>query len=292
MIDPYATLGLPSGASLDEVKRAYRALAKRYHPDSAGEAAMTRFLAIQAAYEALTDPRPSTPKEPGGSAAPAPRPSNADSARARATREAYRTRRTGSPGATGAAAGGPGGDGRLDGRRRIDRRTTPSSFERSAVATRRRRHGQRDGRGGRFEDAASRPRGRRASARPATTMPSIGSPNGAAGRGTARRRARTGPSTRRNTPIRASTGPSTSLERGDAWNGPRNARVRAVTRRRPSAPGPTTRRLSHEPAGHRMPQRHRHHRRRDRCSRRSLTPAPAAPASPRAAWPRSASRPR
>ena len=50
---PYRTLGLPRGASLDEVKRAYRRLAKANHPDAAGEAALPRFLAIQAAYEQL-----------------------------------------------------------------------------------------------------------------------------------------------------------------------------------------------------------------------------------------------
>ena len=52
-LDPYRTLGLPPGASLDEIRRAYRRLAKANHPDSAGEAALPRFLAIQAAYEML-----------------------------------------------------------------------------------------------------------------------------------------------------------------------------------------------------------------------------------------------
>ena len=51
--DPYRTLGLSRGASLAEIKRAYRRLAKAYHPDAAGEAALPRFLAIQAAYEQL-----------------------------------------------------------------------------------------------------------------------------------------------------------------------------------------------------------------------------------------------
>src|SRR5690349_19825807 len=54
--DPFRILGLPSGATDAEIKRAYRALAKRYHPDSAGEAALPRFLAIQAAYDMLTTP--------------------------------------------------------------------------------------------------------------------------------------------------------------------------------------------------------------------------------------------
>ena len=60
--DPYRTLGLTRGASIDEVKRAYRRLAKANHPDAAGPGALPRFLAIQAAYEKLA----------GGSAAPIP----------------------------------------------------------------------------------------------------------------------------------------------------------------------------------------------------------------------------
>jgi hypothetical protein len=52
-LDPWRTLGLPPGSSLDEIRRAYRRLAKANHPDAAGEAALPRFLAIQSAYEAL-----------------------------------------------------------------------------------------------------------------------------------------------------------------------------------------------------------------------------------------------
>ena len=54
-LDPWRTLELPRDATLDDVKAAYRRLAKRFHPDSAGEAALGRFLAVQAAYEALTE---------------------------------------------------------------------------------------------------------------------------------------------------------------------------------------------------------------------------------------------
>ncbi|HEX2626398.1 MAG TPA: J domain-containing protein, partial [Candidatus Limnocylindrales bacterium] len=53
ILDPYRTLGLEAGASSAEVKRAYRRLAKTFHPDSAGEQAVPRFLAIQAAYDQI-----------------------------------------------------------------------------------------------------------------------------------------------------------------------------------------------------------------------------------------------
>jgi len=55
-IDPYRTLGLQPGASTVEIKQAYRRLAKENHPDTAGDAAMPRFLAIRAAYDALIGP--------------------------------------------------------------------------------------------------------------------------------------------------------------------------------------------------------------------------------------------
>ena len=54
-VDPYRVLGLTPGASLNEIRSAYRRLAKQYHPDAAGERALPRFLAIQAAYERLVD---------------------------------------------------------------------------------------------------------------------------------------------------------------------------------------------------------------------------------------------
>jgi hypothetical protein len=86
--DPYRTLGLTRGASLDEVKRAYRRLAKANHPDAAGAAALPRFLAIHAAYEQLLGGSASTKAGPA-SAAARRRPSAADAERADATRRAY-----------------------------------------------------------------------------------------------------------------------------------------------------------------------------------------------------------
>lgn len=106
--DPYRTLGLARGASREEVKRAYRALAKVHHPDAAGEKALPRFLAIQAAYEQLIDG--SIPARGRGSAA-ARKPWEADDNRSDATRRAYGARPRGprpSPGA-GPAGAGPAG---------------------------------------------------------------------------------------------------------------------------------------------------------------------------------------
>lgn len=53
--DDLAILGLGAGATRDAIKAAYRALAKKWHPDLAGNTpeARRRFLQIQRAYEAL-----------------------------------------------------------------------------------------------------------------------------------------------------------------------------------------------------------------------------------------------
>jgi Ca-activated chloride channel family protein len=55
--DYYAILGIPSGADEQIIKRAYRQLARRYHPDvSTEEQAPEHFREIQEAYELLLDP--------------------------------------------------------------------------------------------------------------------------------------------------------------------------------------------------------------------------------------------
>lgn len=56
--DYYATLGVPKDATQDAVKRAYRQLARKYHPDVSQETdAEVRFKEVAEAYEVLKDPQ-------------------------------------------------------------------------------------------------------------------------------------------------------------------------------------------------------------------------------------------
>ncbi len=140
--DPYRILGIRAGASLIEIRSAYRRLAKQYHPDAAGERALPRFLAIQAAYERLVDGegrlrgagqgsvgRTAGAGGRGGSAPRDREPWRADPDRARASRDAWRARRStardsaaagegaGASGVSGAPGPGPGSGPGSTGRR-------------------------------------------------------------------------------------------------------------------------------------------------------------------------------
>ena len=54
--DYYKTLGLERGAGDDDIKKAYRKLARRYHPDVSKEAnAKEKFQEVAEAYETLKD---------------------------------------------------------------------------------------------------------------------------------------------------------------------------------------------------------------------------------------------
>ena len=55
--DPYATLGVDRDADADTLKKAYRRLARQYHPDvNSDPGAQEKFKEVSAAYEILSDP--------------------------------------------------------------------------------------------------------------------------------------------------------------------------------------------------------------------------------------------
>ena len=52
----YVVLGIPTDASADMIRSAYRALAKANHPDRVGPSGASRFREISEAYRSLSDP--------------------------------------------------------------------------------------------------------------------------------------------------------------------------------------------------------------------------------------------
>ncbi len=64
MRDPYQTLGVERTATADEIKSAYRKLAKQHHPDLGGD--LEKFKEINAAHDILSDPDKKSQFDMGG----------------------------------------------------------------------------------------------------------------------------------------------------------------------------------------------------------------------------------
>src|SRR4030081_2250705 len=66
--DYYKALGVDKKASADEIKKAYRKLARRYHPDRnpGDKAAEERFKEISQAHDVLGDPEKRKQYDRGG----------------------------------------------------------------------------------------------------------------------------------------------------------------------------------------------------------------------------------
>lgn len=107
MRDPYSVLGVPRTADHDRIRKAYKDLAKKFHPDrnQDDEAAADRFKDVNAAYDVLKDADRKSLYDEFGDVSLKP---GFDAARARAWKSGGGGFRGGFPGGGGGSAGNPG----------------------------------------------------------------------------------------------------------------------------------------------------------------------------------------
>lgn len=101
--DPYEVLGVRRGASDQAIAAAYKRLARRHHPDIAGEDATLRMASINAAFDAIRTSRLRAEYDDIG-----PHPTRQSDQRSPGASHRYRSRWTAERDGTGGAGPPPG----------------------------------------------------------------------------------------------------------------------------------------------------------------------------------------